>query len=336
MDAFVRRENDRAYDRQTRFEAERVDMVLDTFRLVAQRNDLFAREHARSGERRLTFTAFAERFPTFPVRFVARYMTRTTHVSPARLFRLLDGGPLFRFFLNEREPRHGDAHGRPDAPADARPVGVVVPLDGYPGGFILHDADLDTGGVRWTGDFAPGPPHRVTFEPFGQFLRGLSRSGWTTKCAEEQARINAYTPPPEWPNSLDALPAVPAFKVLVWLIKVLRSAEARDRRFVCRLDAETRGMVGSDEEIGRVTGLSARQVRRALGELRSSGLVGPHRQWKGARATVVSAAGWAAVDALARAIRPDKTPAELPTVDPTVPRLPDDGAADQAPLPEEP
>src|SRR5438876_4265097 len=102
MNEFIRRENDKVYDRLTRFEAERVDMVLNAFRLVAHQNDLFAREYARTGERRLTFLAFEERFPTFPVRFVACYLTRTAHVSPARMYRLLNGGYLFELYLRER------------------------------------------------------------------------------------------------------------------------------------------------------------------------------------------------------------------------------------------
>ena len=297
---------DPVLDRQTRFEAERVGMVVEAFRLRAYLPDLYAATEARTGVRALTFAGFQAVFPTFPLRLAAVYIHGTSHITPAAFYRRLTGGYWLDKYLERwEEPPAGPA-ARTTVWPNPRPFGLILPLDGYPGGFVLHDAATPGGGAWWTADIAGGPPHRVIFEPFKGFLASLAGCGWTPEPTNKTGAL-VHPHPPRGSRVPDALDTFndPPLAVYLWLVRVLRSAAPGDRRRVWRVDAHTRGVVVTDEDLADDTRLTPRTVRRALGQLRDRGLLERPRMTDGRRAIVVSADGWDVANALAATVRPD-------------------------------
>ena len=258
---------------QMRFEDERVRWVLEEFGLLGHLRPLNEDCHARETRRRLTFQSFHALFPTFPVLLSARCRGRVAEgCPPARMFRRFDDVFLMQYYLEAYDRSHEEARGRP--------VGLVVPFDGYRGGMVVHDGDFGTRSTKMTHPVPDDvPPHRVTVESFPALVRHLARGGWTPRSPLPES------PPANGPELTKEMPVTPwmvrklgtnaSLIVLGWLRKTLLSESGYDRLLVRRLADGERCVKATQEEIASETGLSARQVKRGLEDLRSEGLVAP-------------------------------------------------------------
>lgn len=297
--------DDRIFNREARFEAERVDCVIKACRMDSYRDSLYQLSAQKIGVRILKFEFFYDLFPTFPVRLMARYDRRLCTGRPGAFYRALAGGSAWKAYQETRDDF--DRSDKSAAKHDTRPIGLIVPMDRYPGGFVLHDAVTPAGGARWTAEIVGGPPHRLTFEPFQRFLKYLAASQWTPDDHSDGVvcTVSRWNSPATFQEVLSDLRLEPRLLVLCWIARLLRSSESSERCFVHRLDVNTRCVVGGDEAVANAIGLSPRQVRRALTDLRSQGLIEPVRKRQGFRAVVVSDRGHKAVEALVTAVRPD-------------------------------
>lgn len=261
---------------QMRFEDERVKMILTEFKLLSDLQALLGDCEQRLGVRRLTFESFHEIFPTFPILLGARCRSRVAeHCTPATLFRSFDDIFLMDLYL--------EVFARFQEEAFSRPIGLVVPFDGYRGGMIVHNGEYGTRGTRMVHDMPDDvPPHRVTVEPFGRFVKYLARGQWTPKSAlpdelptrlPQVARNMSITP---W--MVRRLGTCHALVVLAWLRKVLLSTSSYDRFFVRRISAGRRCVAATQEQIALETGLNERLVKEGIKRLVAEGLITPKRR----------------------------------------------------------
>src|SRR5262249_41294261 len=110
--------------------------------------------------------------PTFPVLLEALALYRTREMGrPVALFRAFAKSIIFQHYL--------DLFARRRAEAQGRPLGLVIPFDGFQGGLVVHNGTFPSRGFKWVFD-VPGdaPPHRLTVEPFVAFLKHLAQGGW--------------------------------------------------------------------------------------------------------------------------------------------------------------
>jgi hypothetical protein len=192
--------------------------------------------------------------------------------SPVDLFRRFDETFMMEDYL--------EAYARFREEAKARPIGLVVPFDGYRGAMILHNGSFGTRSTKLTCPVPDDvPPHRVTVEAFQAFVRHLGRGPWTPKSplpGSPQANDPEVSPDmPVTPSMVKALGAGPALIVLAWLRKILLSECGYDRIYVHRLGEDERFVKATQEQIASESGLSLRQVQRGLENLVEKGLVCP-------------------------------------------------------------
>src|SRR5262249_20168067 len=154
------------------------------------------------------------------------------HCRPAALFRKFDDIFLKRYYLETFSQFEEQAQGRP--------VGLVVPFDGYWSGVVVHNGVYDTRGTKINHDVPDDrPPHRVTTEPFRALVRHLARGEWTPESLlpenspTQLARLSqAITFMPWMVEKVDSLPAL---VLLSWLRKILLSSSGYDRLLVRRI-----------------------------------------------------------------------------------------------------
>lgn len=263
---------------QIRFEGERVETVLKAFGLADTKWELLdAHEREFGTPRRLTFAGFRRRFPTFPVVLAARHVGRLNErVDVNRLLRRPD-----RLFLTDL---YLEALARGQDEAGDRPVGLVVPFDGYRGGCVIHNGSFDTGGTR-VQYAVPGdaPPYRLTAEPFVQLLAFLAAGRWTPDGPD------AVALPATGPDATSA-PAVlapwmtkqlgtgPGFALYAWLTAILASPSPRHRQHLRRGKNGTRLVAATRAELSALTGLSPDVIKRGMSQLRAQGLVATARR----------------------------------------------------------
>ena len=247
-------------------------MALDAFDLGGERWGLLDDHDARFGVRRLTFAGLRERFPTFPAVLEARYVGRVgERVRLADIFRRFAVTFLSDYYLEVYARRVGEA--------GPRPVGLVVPFDGYRSGVVIHNGVFESAGTRVVHRTAgDAPPHRITVEAYDGFLRHVSRCGWTPAGASGSVAIAGPAPEPAahvaaWMVRL--LGSGPGVIVLGWVHAVL--AGGADPALVRR--AVGRACVAATrEEIAVQTGLSPDAVKRGLETLKRGGLVVTRRR----------------------------------------------------------
>jgi hypothetical protein len=254
----------------TRFEDDRVRMTLAAFGLAALRFELLDAHAERHGRRRLTFAGLRGRLPTFPALLEARHVGgASSEVRRADLFRLFDRSSLEDRYL-EVFARHADEAG-------GRPVGLVLPFGGLRSGLVIHNADFETGGDRLTHPVSTGAaPHRLTAEPFKQFLRFLAAGGWypdapaARKCGVESApALEAKVA--SW--MMERLGTGPAACVLGFLRAVLDSPQPQHRAWVRRLEGGERCVCMPQEDMAAAFGMPPAVLKRGLSRLREQGVV---------------------------------------------------------------
>lgn len=254
---------------QSRFEEERVKMLLGAFGLGDLKWELLDAHAAAFRTRRLTFTGLRTRVPDLPVLLEARHVGRVGgRVRPADLFRKFARTFLTDLYL-EVYARHAEEAGD-------RPVGLVVPFDGFRSGIVVHNGAFHSGPDWQTHEFAgDDPPHQVIVEPYAAFLRYVSRGGWTPG-SKSGAQLPTAKPEPAAavaPWMVQLLGSGPAVIVLWWLYAVLASDAARDRKWVRRTEDGERYVAATREEIAAATGLSPDAVKRGLTILKEKELV---------------------------------------------------------------
>lgn len=264
---------------QWRFEAKRVKMLVEYFHLGKWLRDLYDDQEREEGVRRLTLASFMRVFPTFPVMLEARhYLGLGRRLDLSTLFRRFASTFLFKDYMDRFEEKI--------ASGERRPVGLVFNFGGYHGGMVLHNTEPMARKVRMLFDL-PGdrPPHRLTIEPFNNFLFHLARIGWSPESACE-TRLESQRSPVNrdvaWaPWMVRRLGAGAPFVLFTWLHSVLLSESSYARLFVTCVDRGVRAVRANHKMIARETGLTFRQVKDALASLRRLGLVETRRVERG-------------------------------------------------------
>lgn len=274
---------------QMHFEEERVKMILKEFKLMRCLHDLLDHCEECHGDRRLTFESFYHRYPTFPILLAVQCRARVSeHCGPAILFRSFEETFLYETYL--------EWFGRAQEESRGRPIGVIVPFDGYRGGMLIHNAgdamiqrfvQCETRQAKMTYDIAGDhPPHRLTVESFPGVIKYLARGNWTPKSDFPEAGLIQQ---PQLKRTTTISPCMvesvgtgPALVILAWLLRVLHSSSAYDRLHVHRTSEAHRCVVATHEEIAAGTGLSPRKVKRGLAVLRGQALVSSRRYRNGA------------------------------------------------------
>jgi hypothetical protein len=258
---------------QVSFESDRVKSVLTHFKLTASILDLVKDQQAQTGEKRLTFASFRRRFPAFPIYLEARWQSRVGgRCPPARLFRNFEDTFLLPTYL--------EVYANGQAEAQGRPIGLIVPFDGYRGGMLIHNGVYDTRNTRMIHDVHEDvPPYRVTIEPVVNVLKFLARSGWTPKSPLPSQRAvqgpNVRHGGRLYPWIVRSLGAGPDAIILAWLYTVLHTTSGYDRLYVTRVGHDERAVTATHVEIAAATGLSERQVKRGLATLHAKQFISP-------------------------------------------------------------
>lgn len=284
---------------QMRFEEERVKIVLKAFKLRSHLQDLLNDCEDLWGDRRLTFDCLNRCFPTFPILLAARCHSHMDKACrPAALFRSFEDTFLFESYLEIFTSAQGERGGRP--------IGMIVPFDGYRGGMIVHNANdakashycgCDTRRLRMIYD-VPGDaaPYRLTVEPFLHFIKYIARGSWSpTEIFADAGSDAELSEQPQVTRAMPIFPWMtekagtgPALVVLAWLLKVLHSRSGYDRLFVHRASEHERCVVATHEQIAAETRLSLRKVKRGLEALRRKGLVISRRRQNGSSFLITS------------------------------------------------
>lgn len=257
---------------QTRFEGDRVRMILRAFGLSESEEDLRILYRETMEESWLTFETFFECYPSFPILLGAHSFFNTRSLTLVDMFRNFG-----RTFVGQR---YFELYERGIHEANGRPIGMIFPFSGYRGGLIAHNCRTTTQGFRCVYDVPhDAPPHRVIVEPFPPFVEFLARSGWTAKKPLPR-RKRLYTQQPTmtaryyvepWMNHACGGPGGDAF-LLAFLVHALRSKLPYGQQFVRRLDGVPQVAVTHDE-LAMQTGMTLRQVSRAIASLRENQFV---------------------------------------------------------------
>ena len=164
---------------QMRFESERVEMILEVFKLIDRKKhdkhnlydllDDCEREHGERTSRSRACTGYFRRSPcSWPLATVPGV---AEHCSPAKLFRHFDEVFLSESYLEVYDCLLPEAQGRP--------IGMVVPFDGYRGGIVVHNGVFDTRSTKMISPvLRDDPPHLLTVEPFKHLIQYLARGGF--------------------------------------------------------------------------------------------------------------------------------------------------------------
>jgi len=263
-----------ACPRQLAFENRSVRVVLERFDLSQHASELIQRFRDKWGQPRLTFESFFEEFPTFPLLLEAHsFYGVAAKARPAALFRSFDE----TFFLR----RYLDVHARAQAEGDSRPVGMVMPFDGYQGGMVIHDGSFPTPGTKLIHELADGVlPARVTVEPFISLTNHLVRKGWTPDTRLVARKNNSDAPKrssslfPAW--LVAWIGTGPDMIIFSFLLRVLRCARSSDGQLI-RVNGNHRFVVIDQEDLADRAGLSPRQVARGVQSLKSHGVIATKR-----------------------------------------------------------
>jgi hypothetical protein len=123
-------------------------------------------------------------------------------IRPAAMFRSFDETFVLQRYL--------DVFARSRSEVSERPVGMVMPFDGFEGGMLVHNGDFDAVSTKLIHD-VPGntPPHRVIVEPFISLINYLARSGWTPES------------PPSAPRRHQQGRARSGASVAPWMVRLL-------------------------------------------------------------------------------------------------------------------
>ncbi|MFO0822518.1 MAG: hypothetical protein U0792_05260 [Gemmataceae bacterium] len=158
-----------------------------------------------------------------------------------------------------------------------RPVGLVMPFDGYQGGMVIHDGCYPTSGTKLTHERAEGMlPARVTVEPFISLVNHLVRTGWTPTSPLTARERKSEAPKgsgslfPAW--LVTRIGVGPDLIILAFLLRALRCARTRNSHLI-RVHGKQRFVVIDQKELAERTGLSPRQVARGVQSLSQHKLI---------------------------------------------------------------
>lgn len=251
-------------------------MVLAEFGMQNTKWELLDVQENVSGTRRLTFAAFRLRFPTFPVVLDAKYLGRVgERVRLVHLFRRPDHLFLTDLY-SEALARHADE-------AIDRPVGLVIPFDGYRGGFVLHNGAFATDGKQFQFSIPKNAsPYRLTVEPFPQLLSYLAASAWSPATetgvqlqANQASTCGVPTVLVSW--MVRRLGTGPALVLYLFLTGVLASSSSRHQEYIRRGKSGGRYLAMTHEELTKESGLSPDAVKSGLRRLKTEHLAQTRR-----------------------------------------------------------
>ncbi len=255
-------DTDAANIHQRGFEETRVAMVLEAIGALDLKWELLDEHNECYGTRQLTFAAFREYFPRFPILLDAMYVGGISgRVQVAHLFRKFKR-QFFSDYFSEALARH-------EAKAAGRAIGLLMPFGGLRGGIVIHNGSFETGGSKLVFPGVDDPcQNGLVVEPFRQLLKYLGRVG---------TELPRRSPPPSAaavaPWMVRKLGTGPAVIVLGWLHTVKASNASELHKWIVRASDGERWIRATREQISAQTGLSVPAVKRGMTELRKVGLI---------------------------------------------------------------
>jgi hypothetical protein len=153
--------------REIRFERRRVEMLLSKLGLTEDAKELWLDFQRYWGEdyRRLTFQSFDRVFPTFPWQLTAKSFYRMSPYDSSRqsimtFFTNFERTLIWEWYSGFREQYKQWSRETALEPIPAiergRPLGMVFPMGGLHGGFIIHNGPAQTLAPRLVYDHQDG------------------------------------------------------------------------------------------------------------------------------------------------------------------------------------
>lgn len=263
---------DRSWVQEAResLERSRVKLVLRRFGLEDWSARLLEEQDRLGGPPVLSFEAFDNLFPGFPIclEVLPLYRPGTRdRCSQTAMFRDFRQYTPYQQFLEIREGR-----------ACGRPIGILYRWPSLRDGLILHDGDFPTKNFKQI--YTRGH-ERVTVEHFGRFLRTLAAIPMPLEVllappANTPEPVPPWQPPTSW-RLAQILPDRTELGVVAFLLEVLFHLPPEiAQRYVERRDGE-RWVVVAQQELAEKLGVDTRTIQRALVELKDKGLVETQR-----------------------------------------------------------
>ena len=261
------------HEEAAKLERARVGLVLKAFGLQAWVGQVLDAHYGLTGQRRLSFAAFDQVFPGFPICLEASLLYRLVEhstCSQAAMYRDFRRYVPYERFLEVREALEARARGRP--------IGLLYRWEGLRSGLILHDGEFPTKGFQQT--YTQGPV-RVTVEGFGRFVRTLATTGATLEAlrspgVEHAAGSTTVQTPRPW-ELARLVPRQAEFQLLAFLLEVLFDMPPDEaRQYIVRRDGE-RWIHVTQERLAQQLVFSVRKVQRAVAALQEKGLLLKHR-----------------------------------------------------------
>ena len=156
---------------ESAYEGRRMEFVLGQFGLSKRIPELRADERIGTGNPSPTFTAFERAFPGFPIALKFRPIPRVDRRVDCTLPSLLKE---FRRSILFKEFDAYERAYRRSSPGDTRPFGLIYPYPRVKQGFILHDGDFETFGLKY---HFKRETTLYTIEPFDKVIRAIVLSG---------------------------------------------------------------------------------------------------------------------------------------------------------------
>jgi hypothetical protein len=229
-------------------------------------------QRERYGEGLLTFAAFNEVVPDFPIHlgYMQRFkLDRNTNCTLAAILTK----PEKSWFYTSWKILYDSLH-LADMPG-SRPVGVVFPYGNFPGGLVIYNGFFQPSATVIRKRIIQFETSRQTFtiQRYLHLLAAIKDSEWVQgdlpKQHEERLSLSGL---------LRQVTGAPQKLVLALLVDILNGDVekwpdwAARAELIRRYDG-TRWITLTHQEIGDALGLEVHQVRRALRSLRASGMI---------------------------------------------------------------
>lgn len=157
-------------------EASRVNHILKVANVNATNvsRKMMKWNQAETGQYALTFRAFHEYYPSFPLLLGASRLESKLHLDPnamlPALFKKFQKAPFMAEYLDLRRLKYGSEQGRT--------VGLIVPRKGMPKGLIIHGAGIE--GIPYQGltmTFTADDCEPVYVRSFADLVSAICRPG---------------------------------------------------------------------------------------------------------------------------------------------------------------
>jgi hypothetical protein len=282
----------RPHPSEIRFENTRVDMLLRALNLQHLKNDLIQDLDDLAGMRHLSFESFDRMFSSFPWQLTTKYLWgyAANLKHPSACLGDFEKTHFWTWYQANREryarlstsPRSLPFN-EPIPPNQVgRPLGMIF-VGSVRGGLIIHDGPPQGDGpkIHYERDevASDGSVVRRSFcvQSYLRWLTAVAKSGWNPDCKTripvQIVQRSEPTRPLLFPEAVRIFGASPAAILFGWLWHVAWSSDPQVHgQFRGRLAGEV-CVVADRTQLASHTGLSERQIRTGLKDLKKQGLV---------------------------------------------------------------